>query len=50
MFPKISNNKNFENKKSTLILFATFDTGGPLFPSEAKDRNAEAIQEVLKDW
>jgi hypothetical protein len=31
MFPKISNNKNFENKKSTLILFATLNFSCCLF-------------------
>jgi hypothetical protein len=29
---------------------SSFDTGGPLSPSQAKDKNAEAIQEVLNDW
>jgi hypothetical protein len=29
---------------------SSFDTGGPLSPSEAKDKNTEAIQEVLNAW
>jgi hypothetical protein len=29
---------------------SSFDTGGPLPPSIAKDRTAKAIQEVLNDW
>jgi hypothetical protein len=35
------------NSTETLL---SFDTRGPLFPSQAKDKNAEAIQEVLNDW
>jgi hypothetical protein len=29
---------------------SSFDTGGPLPPLIAKDRNAKAIQKVLNDW
>jgi hypothetical protein len=29
---------------------SSFDTKGPLFSSEAKDKNTKAIQEVLNDW
>jgi hypothetical protein len=35
MFPKISNNKNFENKKSTLILFATLNFSCCLFKDKS---------------
>jgi hypothetical protein len=29
---------------------SSFDTGRPLSPSEAKDKNTAAIQEFLNDW
>jgi hypothetical protein len=38
------------NFTETLSSFDTKGGIGPLSPSQAKDRNAEAIQETLNDW
>jgi hypothetical protein len=35
------------NSTETLL---SFETEGPLSPSQAKDRNTEIIQDVLNDW